>query len=239
MYARVSYTALERFERCSEAHLLNVQKLRSPMLPEYVLVGNAMHYGMAVHVDSMGRVRAGQASLWEFERRLREEKPHWDRVKIEEMIERVRSGGRVLEEILDGVALEHVRSEVRLFKHYKGWSIDGYLDLMVGTGFEVWDLKTGRWHHDQLVFYDVLVTEVLGRVPDTLGVIAPFAPESRVVEPVADEERQDMRARILEFVRRVTADDWDFEGYSSECSRCRSKAFCPKWEQARSGKLGA
>lgn len=244
MYARVSYSALERFEVCSTRQLLHAERKRSELSPKYVLVGNALHYGLAANIDTEGRLRVTETALWEFERRLREENHRWSREDAREAYEKVKAAAHNLEVMIDkrwdrmATRSTSIRSEVRLFKAFRGWSIEGYLDVMVGVGSEIWDLKTGQWSQDQLVFYDVLSESVLGVRPREVGVIEPLG-RGFITLPVSDEHRVDMRNRIRTFVQRVTAGDWAYEGYSQSCSWCRSKPWCPKWEAARSGSLTA
>lgn len=237
MYPKVSWTALDRFERCSYSAKLKVERKRSMIPVEHVLVGNALHYGLSAFID-VG-ISVQEAALWDFQRRVYEEHPRWDREKLSEQLERVRSGALSVQESISQLAGGGLlRTEVRLLKTYPTWAIDGYVDLMVGRGDQVWDLKTGRWHSDQLVFYDVICQLILGLHPTTVGVIEPFG-RGLVPVTVADEHRFDMVARMKVFVERMRADDFAFEGYRDECGRCPSKAFCPRWDAARSGVLGA
>lgn len=239
-YPRVSYSALEKFEACSTRLRLHIERKRQDLDPGVVVVGNALHYGLAAHVDSSGLVSIMDATMWEFERRLRENGPRWGREKVTEEVERARLGAQNLAACLEGYELDPLlaRSEVRLFRHYRGWSIDGYLDLLYRADgrLEVWDLKSGSWHRDQLVFYDVLCEEVLGVRPDVVGIIEPLG-RGFVEVPVTDEYRVDMRSRIKRLVERVRMDDWQFEAFPSGCGWCLSKPWCPKWEAAREGKI--
>jgi hypothetical protein len=238
MYPRVSYSALDRFETCSMRQKLHAEKKRTPIKEEHVLVGNALHYGLAAHIDTFGKLRIVEPAMWEFERRAREEGPRWDRFKMEEQMQKVQDAAGRLQDLLDDrfrlVPPEMLRSEVRLFRAMKGWSIEGYLDLTVGTALEIWDLKTGSWSQDQLVFYDVLTETVLGSRPEVVGVIEPLG-RGWIDLPVTDEHRNDMKERIKQFVFRVRQEDWQYEGYPDRCSWCNSKPFCPKWESSREG----
>lgn len=241
MYPRVSWSALDRFEKCSTRHRLHVARKRTQIPVEHVLVGNALHFGLSSAID-LG-IPVQQAALWDFQRRLYEDKPKWDREKLAEQHDRVVTGALAIQDVLREITVNRsdavgMRTEVRMLRAYKGWAIDGYLDLMVGDGDQVWDLKTGRWHQDQVVFYDLLVRAVTGESPVTVGIIEPFS-RGLVPVPVSTEHRVDMQLRIKEFVRRVRDEDWAFEGYSDKCSWCPCKPWCPKWASARDGVIGA
>lgn len=243
MYARVSYSALERFEACSMRFLLHRERKRSALPPRYVLKGNSLHAGLGLWIESGGRISVYQGAVWEFERRLREERPAWTKAETVEVLGEVKAGAERTQELLEGRWLDPhsagaLVSEASLFRAYPGWMMEGYIDLMVARGREVWDLKSGRWHADQLVFYDVLVEAVMGFRPDVVGVIEPLG-RGLVTVPISDEHRADMRRRIQVYVERVTADDYKFEGYPDECGRCLSKPFCSRWDAARSGSLEA
>lgn len=234
IFPRVSYTALSRFEKCSTAQRLYVERKRKDAKKEHVMVGNALHYGMQATIDTGGMLGAQQAALWEMERRVREERPQWDPDQLAEQIDRVRQGGLRIEELLESFRFKECRTEVKLLRVFKGWAIEAHFDLVAGQYEEIWDLKSGQWHHDQLVFYDVATQLVLDLTPARVGIIEPLG-RGLISFQVTDEHRQDMRRRIQTFVQRVAAGDWQFEGYSAACGWCSSKPWCPKWDQARSG----
>jgi CRISPR/Cas system-associated exonuclease Cas4 (RecB family) len=140
-----------------------------------------------------------------------------------------------------------ILSEMHLFKFYKGWCLEGYIDVAVQPDREVhtlpekleavYDVKTGTSHEQgQLQFYDVLVEAYFGMRPKRLCWIEPLA--RGVVEVmVTPEENFAMKQRIKAAVESIQANEFPTSGFPKKCGWCSSSPFCPATERARNMKL--
>ena len=247
LYPKISYSGLEKFEKCQQMWWLNKSRKRTPIDPKYVTDGNAIHAALEAVVTGIPEDPVAAAlSFWLM--RVREENVRWTDDEKREHFERVGHGATKLVSLVDEISSRsssHARmlSEVRMVFTKPTYALEGFFDLVVepqgeGKGVEIWDVKTGRWHLDQLVFYDLLWTSAVGYRPDRLGIIEPFG--RGVVEVVVDDShREDMRGRLAAMIGAVTRGEFPATGYPSKCGWCNSKPWCPKWDKARSGSLGA
>lgn len=255
MYPRVSWSVLQKFERCGMSLKLWRDRKRAPLDPRWVTVGNSAHFAMSFAITFGGDFSPEALEGWalgDFHRRVAELRPRWTQDEFMEQRAKVVTAARntatVLQQLADSPGGDghwkfpvwHTEAEVRKF-YRGGWAIDGVIDLAIfdeayGEGWSIYDLKTGSWEWDQLCFYDVLIEEVTGSPAKRLAVIEPLG-RGLVTQPFHAEEREAMRQRIAACARAMKAEQWDFNGYPDRCSWCQSKAWCPKWENARAGTL--
>lgn len=241
-YPKISYSALNRFERCHMAYRLRREGKKSPMDQRWVMDGNALHAGLRAKLTGVPDDPVEHAlSFWSM--RVREEAVRWSAEERTEHFYRVQAGMETLVGLIDDLKAEvsgSLVSEVHLVYLGKGWGMEGYIDLYVRGegGYEIWDLKSGKWHIDQLVFYDVLGFTIKQKAPRRVGIIEPLG-RGLVTQPVTDEAREDMRGRIQAMAQAVVRGDFDPTGYSDACHMCQSKPWCPKWDKAREGTFEA
>lgn len=224
---------------------LHKLKKRTPIEAKYVVDGSAMHIGMEAAVSGIPPDPV-EAALKYFTMRVKEEAVRWSEDETRAHFLRVREGTEKMVQIVDELRPDgQLRSEVGLIHIGKGFSMEGILDLVVERTTEDWrqeieiyDLKSGQWHHDQLVFYDLLWTLVMGRRPVKMGVIEPLS-KGLVVTPVDESHLVDMKQRITVMARAVAAGEFTTDGYPNACGWCNSKPWCPEWDQVRDMRLEA
>lgn len=238
-YPKISYSGLERWERCNYQWKLNREKKRKSIDPEYVVDGNAMHAGLEALISGVP-ADATSLALRFWTMRVKEEAIRWTEEEKRQHFNRVQEGMRRLADVVGEWSEGRLLSEVKMIHVGQGWAMEGIFDIwyqpLQSEGFEIWDLKTGQWHKDQLIFYDLLCEMGTGRRPEKLGIIEPFG-QGLIEVPVDEDSRADMRKRIQSMASAIAFDDYEFNGYSGACGWCRSKPWCPQWENAREGRL--
>ncbi len=247
-YPRLSWSTLKNIEECAQRYPLHRERKRTPLPERWVLVGNVMHYVSEQLI--MGVLQVGdivEAAVRDFERRVREAHTlGWDASEMAEHRQRVITGAWKLAELFDdefsSVDRGDLRSEMHLFRFYRGWCLEGYMDVVHTEGRDkvlaVYDVKTGSSHtQGQLQFYDVLVEAYFGRRPEKLAWIEPLA---RGIVPVVvtPEENHEMKKRIKAAVDVITTGEFPATGFPKKCGRCPSEPFCPATQAARNMKIG-
>lgn len=250
MYPRLSWSTLQQIEDCPQRYLLHRQRKRKPLPERLVLVGNVIHYVSEQLI--LGAVSAGEIvsqAVRDFDRRVAEAHTlGWDAIELQMNRSRVITGAWKLAELYDELFRETERAaikpEMHLFKFYKGWALEGYIDIAVMDSEHrrlvqgVFDVKTGTSHKKgQLQFYDVLIEAYFGMRPDRLAWIEPLG---RGIVPVVvtPEENHEMKKRIKSAVELITTGEFPATGFPKKCSWCPSEPFCPATQAARNMKIG-
>ena len=248
MYPRISYSSLTKYEDCHLRLKLHREHKYKPIPVRYVLIGNVLHYvSEQLLLRSLPEQEIVSQAVLDYERRIDEaDTLGWDVEEIEEGRLKVVNGSwRLIEiyaDLLGGYKREQLLPELHLFKFYEGWSLEGYMDVVVmhenrRMAIKVFDVKTGTSHKaDQLTFYAVLCEAYFGTAPEELAFVEPLA-RGVVGVTVTPGDLADMKGRIARAARGMQAGEFGATGFPKKCSWCPSETMCPATAAARAGKI--
>lgn len=247
IHARLSWSSMTAWEACNMRNLLARQRKRKPIPAKVVMVGNVIHY--AAEQIMLGAVPEDQIveqALLDFDRRVVEaidlglgaHEIAEKRLLVEEGTWRLIN---LLDEEFASVSPDALQSEMHLMKFYKGWALEGYMDIVQMESrtlpVGVYDVKTGSSHDQgQLQFYSVLSEAYFGVRPKRFGWIEPLG-RGIVPVTVTDEEHEAMQQRIMRAVVGIKNGEFGTTGFPKACGWCSSKDFCPMFDKAKSGRF--
>lgn len=249
MYPRISYLSLTKYEDCNLRLKLHRERKYKQIPTRFVLVGNVLHYvSEQLLLRSISEQEIVSQAVLDYERRVSEaDTLGWDAEELEEgRIKVVNGAWRLIEiyaKVFEQYKREQLLPELHLFKFYEGWSLEGYMDVVVmhenrRMALNVIDVKTGTSHkRDQLVFYAVLCEAYFGTLPHWLAFVEPLA-RGYVPVTITPEDVASMKERIKAAVLGMQADAFEATGFPKKCSWCPSETMCPATAAARAGKIG-
>ena len=235
MYPRISWSSLKRYEECPQRYYLGRQKKRKPITEAWVLRGNVLHFALEQLTQGVAPIDVIDNSILNHERMVEEAIDlGWGPSEIEESENKVAHGAKRLTELYAQLDYPGIVSEMRVFKFYQGWCLEGVFDLYA-PGM-VADLKSGSWDAGQMVFYEVLYRAQFQEPTDRVLVIEPLG--RGLVDVVVTEEEIDlMRHRIKDVVEGVHANKFPTTGFPDKCNWCQNEPWCPATMKAREGRL--
>lgn len=217
---------------------LSRERKRKPMKEAWVLRGNTLHYSLEQLSMGAEFPEVMEAALRNHDRYVAEATNlGWGQVEIEESREQIRAAVTRLVPLYREIETTRTRpllSEVRLFKFYPEWCLEGVLDLYGPSNRSVYDLKSGSWEQDQMTFYAVLHEAYFGVKAGSIVVIEPSG-RGLVDVSVTDEEIAEMKERIARVARGMKQDQFPTDGFPDKCGMCQSEPWCPATERSRSG----
>lgn len=237
MYPRISWSSLKRFEECPQKFKLYREKKRKPIKESWVIRGNVLHFSLEQILTGRPKSLIVEDAMRDHARMVEEARNlGWDEGEIAESEGMVRQGAAKLVELMEEYDHSGWVSELRIFKFYKDWCLEGIIDAWDPALPEVFDLKTGSWDHGQMVFYSVLHATYFGEYPRKTTVIEPLG-RGMVDVVITPDEIRDMKDRIQRAVLAIGANDFPTSGFPEKCSWCPSARWCPAQAKTREGRL--
>ncbi len=244
MYPRISWSTLKKYEECPMKYRLHREQKRKPFKVAWMLRGNVLHYTLEQMV-TMGLAPGGykEAALRDHERMVQEARGlGWGPGEVLESEAKVVVGVEKLMHLFAEVrqTYPNLLSEMRLMRFYKGWTLEGVLDLYSPAteshGSLIADLKSGTWESGQMVFYAMLHEAYFKRPVDKLLVIEPLG-RGLVWVPIVEQEIQEMKDRVMQAVVGIDTNQFPTTGFPDKCSYCLSAPWCPATIRSREGRL--
>lgn len=223
---------------------LHRERKRKQFKEAWVLRGNVLHYtleqmanGERHHGDLL------ESALRDHDRQVAEARNlGWGPDEINESQAKVEMGVNNLVDLFNVLKESYpmLLSEMRLFKFYRGWALEGVYDLYSppteSHGSLIADLKSGSWESGQLVFYAVLHEAYYKRPVDKLLVIEALG-RGLVWVPIVEQEIEEMKDRVMQAVVGIDTDQFPTTGFPEKCSWCISEPWCPATIRSREGRL--
>lgn len=247
MFPRISWTVYSRWERCPEQYRLYRKRKREIPDARRFVVGSAVHLAAQMFIQhKLDHSKAVWFASQDVLRRASEARQQGDySIDVEYEQELSSKAAGIADHVISTIRMMRdapggspsvLASEVRVTQYFKGWSMEGIVDIVEKFGdgsLRVWDIKTSeKVDKSQLIFYDILLRAV-GIRPDVVGWMGPDG-RLHSIESTPDI-RANMRQQIMKMVTQVSREEFEPTGFPKACGICPSTAWCETYQNNQSG----